>query len=213
MTDLPVGVIGVLLAGGRSTRMGGGDKCLLTIGGQTILARIVDRTKSQVKSLVINANGDVLRFSNFCLPVVPDVIPGFVGPLAGVLSGMEWALNNDPDCRWIASIPTDVPFIPNDLIFRLAKAVVDQDAELACAVSAGRIHPVVGLWSIELRDKLRQALVIEETRKIVDFTANYRLAKVVFEVGSVDPFFNTNRPEDLAVAEQLLKDGDTYHVL
>jgi molybdopterin-guanine dinucleotide biosynthesis protein A len=185
--------------------MGGGDKCLRTIGGVTILARIIDRVQDQVSRLAINANGDPQRFAEFSLPVVADVVPDFAGPLAGVLSGMEWAAEYEPDCRWIASIPTDAPFLPTDLIAKLSEVLVRENAELACAASGGQVHPVVGLWPVEMRAQLRQALVVEDIRKIDVFTVNYRLAEVTFDVDPVDPFFNTNRPEDLQEAERLIK--------
>ena len=202
---MTTGIVGVLLAGGQSRRMGGGDKCLRTIGGVMILARIIERVRDQVKHLAINANGDPQRFSEFDLPVVADVIPDFAGPLAGILSGMEWAAKHAPDCPWIASIPTDAPFLPQDLITRLSEAMGRDGGDLACAASTGRVHPVIGLWPVEMRADLRQALVDEDVRKIDAFTANYRVTEVTFDSDPVDPFFNTNKPEDLEEAERLIK--------
>ena len=201
---MPNSVAGVLLAGGQSRRMGGGDKCLRAIGGIPILARVIERVRDQVGHLILNANGDPLRFSEFGLPVVPDVVPGFAGPLAGVLSGMEWVAEHASDCCWMASIPTDAPFLPLDLIARLREQLAAKNAELACAASAGRTHPVIALWPVAMRAELRQALVADDIRKIDVFTARYRLAEVAFDVDPVDPFFNTNRPEDLAEAERLI---------
>lgn len=199
------GIVGVLLAGGQSRRMGGGDKCLRKIGDVTILARIIGRVQGQVSQLVINANGNPQRFAEFGLPVVGDVIPDFAGPLAGILSGMEWAAKHAPDCPWIASIPTDAPFLPRDLITRFVEAIDREGSDLACAASAGRVHPVIGLWPVVMRSDLRHALVDKDVRKIDAFTANYRVAEVTFDTDPVDPFFNTNRPEDLEEAEQLIK--------
>ena len=203
-SDPPAGVAGILLAGGQARRMGGGDKCLRPLGGKTLLARIVECAVPQVDTLALNANGDPARFADFGLPVVADVVEGFAGPLAGVLTGMEWARANAPDCGWIATFPTDAPFMPPDLVSRMLAAVADDQADLACAASAGRTHPVVGLWPIGLADALRQALVGEEMRKIDRWTARYRLAVVDWQAVPVDPFFNANRPEDLAEAERLL---------
>ena len=197
-------VAGVLLAGGQSRRMGGGDKCLRRIGDTTILARVIERVRDQVGCLILSANGDPQRFSEFGLPVVPDVVPGFAGPLAGVLSGMDWVAEQAPDCRWLASIPTDAPFLPLDLVARLRDSLAVEHAELACAVSAGRAHPVVALWPVAMRADLRQALVVDDVRKIDVFTARYKLAEVTFAADPVDPFFNTNRPDDLAEAERLI---------
>ncbi len=195
-------VAGVLLAGGLSRRMGGGDKALATLGGTTLLQRVIDRAKPQVAALAINANGDPARFADFGLPVIPDVIDGFAGPLAGVLTGLEWAVENAPDCTWVASFATDAPFLPTDLVARLRGAV--DGADMACAASDGRHHPVFGLWPVALRHDLRRAVFDEDIRKVDVWTARYRLAVADFAINPMDPFFNANRPDDLAEAEALL---------
>lgn len=200
-------VVGVLLAGGLARRMGGGDKCLRPLGGRPILAHIVERLQPQVADLVLNANGDPARFADFGLPVAGDTIEGYAGPLAGVLTGMEWVRCHRPDCAWVASVPTDAPFLPRDLVAAMMAAIAREGAEMACATSGGRAHPVVGLWPVRLADALRQAMVEEELRKVDLWTARYRIVHVEFATDPVDPFFNTNRPDDLAVAEALLRDG------
>lgn len=184
--------------------MGGGDKCLRQIGDSTILARIVERVYDQVDQLVLSANGDPKRFARFKLPVVSDVVPGFSGPLAGILSGMDWAAEHSPDSSWVVSIPSDTPFLPLDLVTRLREVLVKDNAELACAASAGRAHPVIGLWPVDLREELRRALVNMNIRKIDTFTGCYRLAKAEFSTTPIDPFFNTNKLEDLTEAERLI---------
>ena len=198
---------GVLLAGGLSRRMGGGDKCLRPLGGRTILERIVATVRPQVGPLVLNANGDPARFAHLHLPVAADVVEGYAGPLAGVLPGMEWMRGTAPGVAWVASFATDAPFIPRDLVSRMAAALEREGADLACARSAGQEHPVFGLWPIRLAGDLRRAMVDEGIRKVDAWTARYRLAVADFDVGPVDPFFNTNRPEDLAEAERLLASG------
>jgi molybdenum cofactor guanylyltransferase len=197
-------IVGVLLAGGQSRRMGGGDKSLRVLGGKTILARVIERARPQVASLVLNANGDPARFAEYGLPVAADVVEGYAGPLAGVLTGMEWARAHTPEAYWLASFATDAPFLPADLVARLGAAVADEGAEMACAASAGRSHPVFGLWPVALADDLKRAMVEEDMRKVDVWTARYRLVTVDFPAEPVDPFFNTNRPEDLAEAERLL---------
>lgn len=197
-------VLGLLLAGGQSRRMGGGDKCLRELAGKTLLERIVERIRPQVGQLVLNANGDPARFAAFDLPIAEDVVDGFAGPLAGILTGLRWAQRQAPQYRWILSVPTDAPFLPLDLAARMWAAVEDGKAELACAFSNGRTHPVVGLWPVDLADALEAALVEEDVRKIDLWTARYRLAVVEFEADPIDPFFNTNRPEDLTAAARLL---------
>lgn len=199
---MPPDVAGVLLAGGRARRMGGGDKCLRELAGQTLLARVIARAAPQVGPLVINANGDPARFAAYGLPVAPDSIEGFAGPLAGVLSGMDWAADNAPDCPWIATFATDAPFFPMDLVARLRAAT--EGADMACAASDGRAHPVFGLWPVRLRDALRRAMTEEDIRRVDVWTARYRLAQVDFAAHPIDPFFNANRPEDLAKAEDFL---------
>lgn len=198
------GVIGVLLAGGQARRMGGGDKCLRQLANQPILAHVIERSRHQVDHLVLNANGDPARFADFGLPVIPDVVEGFAGPLAGVLTGMDWAKANHPDCRWIATIATDTPFLPKDLVASMVQALEDERADLACARSAGRSHPVFGLWPVAEAGALRKAMIDDDIRKVDRFTAGYRLAQIDFSNEPIDPFFNTNRPEDLIEAEQLL---------
>ena len=195
-----LGIVGVLLAGGQSRRMGGGDKCLRMLGDQTILARIIERARPQVSALVLNANGDPARFADCGLAVTPDSVEGFAGPLAGVLTGLDWAAEQAPDCQWVASFATDAPFLPEDLVSRLLAAIERDGAELACAASDGRTHPVFGLWPVRLREALRQAMINEDIRKVDRWTARYRLAKATFETRELDPFFNANRPEDLETA-------------
>jgi len=198
------GVAGVILAGGRAKRMGGGDKCLHRLGGKTILEHVINRARPQVSRLVLNANGDPGRFTEFGLPVVADAIGGFAGPLAGILTDLEWAREHAPECPWVASFATDTPFFPEDLVARMLAAADDEGADIACAASGGRSHPVFGLWPVRLAGELRHALADEDIRKIDLWTARYRLATVEFPTESRDPFFNVNRPDDLTDAERML---------
>jgi molybdopterin-guanine dinucleotide biosynthesis protein A len=194
---------GVLLAGGQSQRMGGGDKCLRMLGGQTILARILERAKPQVDALVLNANGDTARFASYGLPIVSDPIEGFAGPLAGVLAGMDWAAAHLPEAELIASFATDAPFFPRDLVRQLAVTLEEGGFDLACAMSGGQAHPVFGLWPLSLRGDLRAALE-GGLRRVDRWTKKFRLVEVEFGMAPVDPFFNANRPEDLIEAERLV---------
>lgn len=198
------GVAGVLLAGGRATRMGGGDKSLHSLAGRPILARVIERVRPQVSVLLLNANGDPARFQGFGLPVEGDVIEDFAGPLAGILTGLEWAGAHAPGCRWVASFPTDAPFLPEDLVRRMVAAVGAEDAHIGCAASGGRTHPVVALWPVGLAGDLRRAMTEDGVRKIDRWTARYRVAYVEYAAEPVDPFFNVNRPGDLERAERLL---------
>ena len=198
-------VVGLLLAGGQSRRMGGGDKALRPLGGISLLDRVVERLRPQVEAIVLNANGDPARFARFALPVVADSVPGFAGPLAGVIAGLDWAAVERPDCPYVVSVATDAPFLPADLVARLAEGLEGARADLACAASGGRTHPVFGLWPVQLRNELRQAVVEEGIRKVDLWTARYKLITVPFADQPVDPFFNANRPADFNAAAALLK--------
>lgn len=196
-------LIGVLLAGGRAQRMGGGDKCLREVGGRALLAHVIDRLKPQVDRLVLNANGDPARFAAYGLPVVPDDVPDSAGPLAGVLAGMDWAAATLREAHYIVTAPADGPFLPRDLVHRLVATLIAEDAELAVAASGGQQYPVVGLWPVRLRDDLRQALTVEGVHKVDAWTRRYRRVVASFQTDPVDPFFNANTPEQLAEAERL----------
>lgn len=199
--------VGVLLAGGLARRMGGGDKPLKSLGGTPILDRVIARARPQVSELLLNVNGDPARFAPYGLPTAGDVIDGHAGPLAGVLTGMEWAAQNRPEAVWLASFATDAPFFPEDLVRRMRDAVEEQGADMACAMSAGRTHPVFALWPIGLKDALRRAMVEEDMRKIDAWTARFKIIHVEFSADPVDPFFNINKPENLAEAETLLMEA------
>ena len=202
MTEHPK-TLAVLLAGGLARRMGGGDKPMKTIGGKTILERVIARLAPQSDCLILNANGDAARFASFGLPVVADTVEGFAGPLAGILAALDWAAANRPDIQWVLSAATDCPFLPRDLVARLQQARMNENAQLAVAASGDQTHPVVGLWNVALRGELRHALVVEDIRKIDRWTARYKLATVTWPVAPLDPFFNANTVEDIAEAERI----------
>ncbi|MBH5369080.1 molybdenum cofactor guanylyltransferase MobA [Bradyrhizobium glycinis] len=195
--------LGVLLAGGRARRMGGGDKPMRTIGGHTILERVIARLAPQCSGLILNANGDPARFAAFGLQVVADDVPGFPGPLAGILAALDWTAANRPEIAWVLSAAGDCPFLPRDLVVRLHEARARENAQLAVAASGAQSHPVIGLWSVALREELRHALVVEDLRKIDRWTARYPLATVTWPSEPLDPFFNANTVEDIAEAERL----------
>jgi molybdopterin-guanine dinucleotide biosynthesis protein A len=209
MTEVPAtssdapATLGVLLAGGLARRMGGGDKPMRTIGGRTILARVIARLKPQCDGLVLNANGDPARFAAFGLPVIADMVQDFPGPLAGILAALDWTAANRPDAAWVLSAAADCPFLPRDLVARLHQARIAEGAQLAVAASDGQSHPVIGLWSVSLREELRHALVVEDIRKIDRWTARYKLATVTWPAAPLDPFFNANTMDDIADAERL----------
>ncbi|MGF1659307.1 MAG: molybdenum cofactor guanylyltransferase MobA [Rubrimonas sp.] len=202
MTEKPIGVI---LAGGLATRMGGGDKCLIEIAGRSLLARVIDRLAPQCDGLILNANGDPARFSAYGLPVVADGVTGYAGPLAGVLAGMEAAAAQGADA--IVTAAGDTPFFPADLVARLREAAARDGTPLACAAApddAGKLwdHPTFGLWPTALAGDLRAALD-GGLRKILHWTDGHGCARAVFDGGPPDPFFNVNTPEDRAEAARI----------
>jgi molybdopterin-guanine dinucleotide biosynthesis protein A len=194
--------IGLILAGGRARRMGGGDKALRPLAGRPILAHVVERLRGQCDGLLLSANGDPARLMAFGLPVVADAVPDFAGPLAGVLAGLDWAAANRPDAGHLISVAADTPFIPDDLAARLRQAHDAAGLPLACAASAGRRHYAVCLWPVALRDDLRRALAAGE-RRLGRLIEGHGVAVAEWPATPRDPFFNVNTPEDLAEAERL----------
>jgi molybdopterin-guanine dinucleotide biosynthesis protein A len=184
--------------------MGGGDKPLKMIAGKPILAHVIERLKPQCARLVLNANGDPARFAEFGLPIAADDVPGFAGPLAGILAGLDWIAQNAPEIECALSVAADTPFIPRDLAERLVSARANEACDIAVAASGGRAHPVIALWPVSLRMKLRSALVDEGERKIDRFTARYEVAEVSWPNQPYDPFFNVNEIGDLAAAEAVI---------
>lgn len=195
--------LGLVLAGGLARRMGGGDKARIAIGGVTILQRVLACLEPQCTRVVINANGDPARFADTKLPVVADSVPDFAGPLAGILAGLDWAALHVPQCEWLASVPGDCPFLPNDLVARLHAARAAAGAPLACARSGEWRHPVVALWPLALREDLRRAIAAEGVRKIEIWTARHGVAIADWPAAPVDPFFNVNTPDDAIQAQAM----------
>lgn len=196
--------LGVILAGGRATRMGGGDKGLREVGGRRLLDHVIARLGPQCGALAINANGDPARLSGFGLPVLPDSLPDHPGPLAGVLAGLDWAAGQGAEA--IVTAAADTPFFPTDLVARLRAAAGPSGLCLAASPDEeGRMqrHPTFGLWPVALRDDLRAALQ-EGLRKIVLWTDGHGAGLARFDSAPFDPFFNVNTPEDIATAERLM---------
>ena len=191
-------IAGLILAGGQARRMNGADKALLELAGRPLIAHVLARLQGQTQALAISANGDPARFAVFALPVLPDATPDFPGPLAGILAGLDWAATTHPDARWLLTTPCDAPFIPLDLVERLLEAVQREKADLAIAASAGRSHPVIGLWPLSIKDDLRQALLVEGLRKVGQFAERYRKAVAEFPLeNGHDPFTNVNTADEL----------------
>jgi molybdopterin-guanine dinucleotide biosynthesis protein A len=203
-------VLGLLLAGGRSERMGGDDKCLVELGGRPLLAHAIERLRPQVGSLVLNANGDARRFARFDLPVVADTVTGFAGPLAGILAGMLFARDHRPGIRYVATAATDSPFFPGDLVARLSAAM--DGSEVAIARCRGRGYPVFGLFPVGLAGDLAEFLAASSNLAVMAWIDRHAAQAVEFEApgGAPDPFINVNTPDDLAAAEALIQSGKLH---
>lgn len=201
--DGDIRTAGVILAGGKARRMGGGDKALLEVGGMSLLARVIARLAPQVGPLAINANGDPARFADFGLPVIADTVEGFAGPLAGVLAGMRWAAQEGRS--HIVTAAADTPFFPSNLAERLIEAAREAHQPIALAATTDpdrglSEHPTFGLWPVGLADDLEEALTVGQMRKVIVWTSRHGAARAMFDDAGPYPFFNVNTPEDLAYA-------------
>ncbi|SFX90541.1 molybdenum cofactor guanylyltransferase [Paracoccus pantotrophus] len=200
MSALPA----VILAGGLSTRMGGGNKALRVLAGETLLSRVIARLSPQCGRLAINANGEPEQFAEYGLPVIADGIGGFAGPLAGVLAGMEWAAAEGADS--VVSVSVDTPFLPEDLVHRLREAAGRSGVAIAASPDDSgqlRDHPTCALWPVSLRGELHEALE-SGLHRIGQFAAAHDPGRAVFDSRPLDPFLNLNTPEDLARAARLV---------
>ena len=193
-------IAGVVVAGGLGRRIGGTDKALLPLAGLPLIAHVLNRLRPQVQALAINANGDLARFAAFGIPVLPDSIPDFPGPLAGLLAGLDWAMAEG--FAAVVTVAVDTPFLPPDLVAQLQARI--GAATVAMAASDGRLHPTCALWRVELQPALIAALAAGE-RRVARFAEAQALVRVGFATGAPDPFFNINTAEDLAMAETLIR--------
>jgi len=195
-------IVGMILAGGLARRMGGGDKCLLPLAGKTLLQRTIDRAKPQVNQLLLNANGNSLRFARTRLPVVADLYPNNLGPLAGIHAGLSWIKNNAPDHQWLLSFASDTPFFPDNLAEQLLSHA--ETAQLVIASSNNREQPVFALWNSSLLPLIEEQLTSGEVPRLLDWCSAQHPNIVSFSAEGYDPFFNINTPQDLYAAEPLV---------
>jgi len=194
-------VIGaVIMAGGKSRRMGGQDKAFVLLNEKPMLSHVIDRLNKQTKNIVLNSNKNPEVFKSFKIKVMSDTVKDFPGPLAGVLSGMEWFNIQNKKIKWVLSVPIDSPFFPLDLIKKLHFSLKNSNKLIAVAKSNKKIHPVFALWNMSLLNPIKNA-INNDIRKIDLFTEPYQ-PQVVDFVSKIDPFFNINTPEDLKMAEK-----------
>lgn len=201
-------IVGCVLAGGLSRRMGGGDKSLIPVDGTSMMTRVMDRLSPQVGRVIINANGDPNRFASYERPVVPDPIEGFAGPLAGILAGLLWTRANMPTAAHVLTVAADTPFFPLDLAQRFKSRCARNDTAIVLAASGGKQHPVFGYWPVGLADDLQRWLAENQSRKVLHWVERHpNLSESFDELNlngtRLDPFFNANTPEDIELANTL----------
>lgn len=197
-------ILAVILAGGQSRRMGGEAKFRITIGGMTLLEHVIARLRPQTGEILLNLNDEMETDFDPMLAIRPDGLGGHLGPLVGVLAGLDYYNEKGTSARHILSVPIDTPFLPLDLVPRLLDAASTDSDMIVMASSNGRLHPVIALWPMSLRDDLRDALVGGEIRKVRDYVLRHETCEVAWDVAGGDPFFNINRPEDIEIARARL---------
>lgn len=202
-TGEPSEIVAIIIAGGQARRMGGGDKALVNLGGLSLLQHILNRLQPQVDTILLNANGDAKRFKEYNLPVQADLVSGYAGPLAGVLTGMAWVRQHRPQCPWLITVAADTPFFPLNYVVRMCTVAREQGTPLACAQYGTRTQPVFGLWPVALYDALYTALVDEGVRRVDHFTCRYPISHVGFNELGYNPFFNINCIRDLQAGTRL----------
>lgn len=195
-------ICGLILAGGQARRMGGGDKCLLPLAGKSLLQRTIERAQPQVDHLLLNANGNSLRFARSKLPVIPDLVDGNKGPLAGIHAGLRWIREANPNIEWMVSFASDSPFFPTTMVEDFLKAV-QNGTHIVLAQSHQQLHPTFALWHLSLISKIETVLDMEKIPGLQEFVQTQKFVAVDFPLTQYDPFFNINTPQDLFAAEKI----------
>jgi len=195
-------ILGSILAGGKSKRMGE-DKLFLNLNNKTLIEYTIDKVKKYLNELIIITNNENEFFEKNNLITVKDCIEGQLGPLVGILTAMKWAKENSPKCFWIATFPCDTPFFPESIIPKFIEESKKKESLILCASSHGRKHNIFGLWSLDLYDKLHNDLVNNKVRKVQDWTKANNIKNLEFKFKDYDPFFNVNTAQDLEFAKKL----------
>jgi len=195
-------ILGAILAGGQSKRMGK-DKLFLELNNKKLIEHTIDKVKKYLKKVIIITNQDNEFFSKNNLTTVKDCVEGQLGPLVGILTAMKWAKENLNKCSWIATFPCDTPFFPESIIKSFIEESKKKESLILCASSHGRKHNIFGLWSLDLYDKLKDDLMNKKVRKVQDWIEKNKIKNLEFEFKDYDPFFNINTKEDLEFAKKL----------
>ena len=197
-------ILGAILAGGQSKRMGK-DKLFLELNNKKLIEHTLDKVKKYLKKIIIITNQDNKFFFENNLTTVKDCVEGQQGPLVGILTAMKWAKENLSKCSWIATFPCDTPFFPESIIESFIEESEKKESLILCASSHGRKHNIFGLWSLDLYDKLKDDLTNHKVRKVQDWTEKNKIKNLEFKFKDYDPFFNINTVEDLEFAKKLSK--------
>ena len=192
-------IIFVILAGGESKRFGGGFKTLSKINGKSIFIRILEKLKKNEIEILINANQNHEEFQKSKLPIIKDKKEGFLGPLAGIHSSISWCLKEYKDKEWIFTVPSDTPFLPENLLDKFCNKL-EQNIEILVARSNNKVHPVISMWNVNLLNSLEKELS-QKNRKIMTWVEKHNFDYVDFDYKIFDPFFNINTINDLKRAE------------
>ena len=196
-------ILGAILAGGQSKRMGK-DKLFLEINNKKLIEYTIDKVQKYLQKVIIITNQDNKFFTKNNLITVKDCIEGHLGPLVGILTAMKWAKDNLNKCSWVATFPCDTPFFPESIIKSFINEAKKKESLILCASSHGRKHNIFGLWSLDLYEKLEKDLVNNKVRKVQDWTEKNKIKNLEFKFKDFDPFFNINTKEDLERAKQLI---------
>lgn len=197
-------ILGAILAGGKSKRMGK-DKVFLNINDKPIIEYTIDKVKKYLEKIIIVTNHENQYFQQNKLITVKDCIQGQLGPLVGILTAMEWAKKNIPKCKWIATFPCDTPFFPEEVIIKFIEESKKQDSLLLCASTHGRKHNIFGLWSLDLYERLKNDLIKNNIRKVQEWTEKNNIKNLEFNFKNYDPFYNINTEEELKISKNILK--------
>ena len=195
-------IIGCILIGGKSTRMGGGIKSLKHFNNKSIIERIIEKSKKQVSELIINSNND-LDLKKYSLPIFSDFIKGYLGPLAGIHASMNWIKKNKPNNKWLMTFAGDTPFFPDNIVEKLFNEANKKNKKIILAESNKRNHPVFGIWHTSLEEELKNSIIKHNARKIDEWAKKYSYGLINFSNENYDPFFNINKPSDLIKAEKI----------
>jgi len=194
-------MLALIMIGGQSKRMGGGIKSFIEFNHKSLLDRIIERASPQVNKMIINCNNKNKKLLKYDMPVIADLKQNYLGPLAGIHSAMNWIINNEPQIKWLVSLPGDTPFIPKNLISSFKKKITSK-SKIILAQSNNKIHPVIGAWHTSLFENLDNNLD-QGVRKIMSWAKMHPIDYIDYSIENYDPFFNINSKDDINIAIEI----------